>query len=177
MDNRIIIFEDNQVDWSCIKSMLESGGLKNYYPVTDKEFRELKNYLQEFDSSISLNKAKARSFISKTIKESDFLLMDYVLKIDDVNINCIRIYIDLKLNNKALIYTAQISRHYVLIENEVNENILTHNIKVVMKPDLEATCEIKEDIDFLCDNIKKANGLSSSIENTCFDRPPGIKPE
>lgn len=178
MENRIVIFEDNHEHWSCIKSMLEAGGLKKYYPVTDKEFRDLKISLQELYSSIPVKKEQAKNYLLELIKKDDFLLLDYILKIDDININCIKIYIDLKLGNNALIYTGQISRHFVKIEDQLKENSLQNKIISAMKPDdLLVSYEIKEDIDFLCNNIWKANNLSDSGENTDFAPPPVIRPE
>ncbi len=177
MENRVFIFEDNQEHWSCIKTMLDEGGIKNYYPVNDKDFRVLKNCLQEFYSSIPAKKDSARKFLSENIKEDDFLLMDYILEVKDFNINCINIYIDLNLENKALIYTAMQSRHYSSIENEVKEKKLTHKIKIIMKPDIVAVYEIKDDIEFLCNNIREANNLNDLSDNTSYKKPPAIKPE
>jgi len=167
MKNRIFILEDNQEHWSCIKKMLNTDNdLKNFYPKNDNEFRAVKINFLALCSTDSSKSHSAKEQLQRLIKPDDFLLMDFILKLDDKQHNCISIYKQLDLSNKGMVYTGMLSVEYSKIEEEItNDNNLSKKIKIAMKPaDLLTDCDIPIHIKYLCDKIKEANDEDNSDE-------------
>lgn len=101
MNKRIFIIEDDIFDWRRIKHMLNQKGLK-YFPKFDEDFEFV---LRSFNLITHPNEyIKAKIDLLNFINENDFVLLDFLIK-EDRFFDGIKLYRELGLSNKAIVYT------------------------------------------------------------------------
>ena len=130
---KIFIIEDDQDHWTYIKYMLTRGEF-SFYPQYKKDFLKIRTNFNKYFSPKILLQEEAEDFFRDTFSPDDILLLDYELNEFNRKINCVDLYMELKLTQKALIYTKVGLDDINDIKNSLGKASLDDRILVSQKP-------------------------------------------
>ena len=155
----LIIIEDNQDHWNYIKYMLKTIGFK-FFPKDLDDFKKIRTNFTKYFSPDILLQEEAEDFFRTILGQDDLLILDYILSERNRKINCVDLYLELKLTQKAIIYTKMGLDDINDIRNCLKIASLDNKILISQKPrGFSETHKARKNINRLSQKINEVIAL------------------